>query len=208
MTAIYPSDDLIQRGVRLLEVYMESRETADLKRLAPVVVDLRESFTLSTGHPDLQGRTPQYRRAIAEMFARARVPEEEVEKVQAALRYHVSNELRARFHPNQLAAVGLGPESARDRLANTRRAHAAEREVSAPRQDIARLTTYAFRLLNYVDEASIPNVERERLIAARSALEHVQTLSAELLVRVKDALAAPPKRDGGGGTQTVFFSGS
>jgi hypothetical protein len=190
--------DLVTRGAELLGDYVFTSSTDTLRELAPVIVKLRTQFTLSNGIRDWGGRTPDYRRAIAELYARARIPDEQLHSVQQALRYHVGNYIREVAPPDELEAAGLKTSSPKDRLATARHAVQAQRYAAAPRQDVARLTTYALDLLEYVDEASIPGAERERLVAARLALEAIGQRYAVLLVRVNDALAVTgrPERDG------------
>lgn len=185
------AESLISSGARLLGEYLETHETDVLRRLAPVIVDLRHSHTLTNGRPDWSGRTPQYRHDIAQMFTRAHVPDEDVEKIQAALRYHVGNLIRVRADDDDLASAGLRHESPRERLANARRAHAAMRESQTPRGDVSRLTVQAQRLLDHIDIEALPYTDHAHLVAARVSLEHIQIKSAELLVRTQDALAGP-----------------
>jgi hypothetical protein len=177
-------------------VFTSSTDT--LRELAPIIVSLRRHFTLSNGVPDWSGRTPDYRRAVAELYARARIPHEQLTAVQQALRYHVGNLLREVAPPDELEAAGLKTSSPKDRLATARHAAQAQQRRSLPRDDVAMISTYALELLNYADERALPGMERERLVTSRLALEEIGKRSAVLLVRVTDALATTgrPERDG------------
>src|SRR5919205_1123942 len=102
--------ELVQRGAELLSDYVFTSSTDTLRELAPIIVNLRRHFTLSNGVPDWSGRTPDYRRAVAELYARARIPNEQLTAVQQALRYHVGNLLREVAPPDELEAAGQVPD--------------------------------------------------------------------------------------------------
>lgn len=189
MSATRPADvgTLVDRGVAILTAYLADHKTDHLKDLAHVVVDLRGSFHLDDGRQDWSGRSPGYRQAMADVYARSQVPRDKLDTVQAALRYHVGNLLRDRATDEELAAVGLVARSPKERLANQRHALAAQREAAAPRQDAARLAAYAQALTEFIDEDALPDLPPERAVATRMALEAVQGRTAQLLVRLADA---------------------
>lgn len=189
---------LVERGTALLRDYLraerQDHRTQILRDIAPIVVDLRSRFHLEDGRQDWSGRSPDYRRAMSQMYAAAQMPKERQDTFQAALRYHTGNLLRERAGDDELAAVGLTSVSPKERLNRNREALSAQREVAAPRQDAARLTAYASTLLDYVDEAALGLLPPERIVATRIALERLQARSAQLLVRLADAASG---RDAG-----------
>lgn len=103
--------------------------------------------------------------------------------MQAALRYHVGNLLREKASREELASVGLGVISPRERLAKTRQAFAAMVRASgnAPREDVARTATYAQALLEYVDDHAVGKLTPEQAIAATLALRAARRRADELL---------------------------
>lgn len=189
-----PVLSLAERAVKILRAYLADHRTDRLRDLAEIVVELRGAHHLDDGRPDWGGRSAAYRQTMADVYARARVPEERLDTVQAALRYHVGNLLRERASADELEAVGLSPVAPKTRLANERAALAAQRALSAPPQDVARLTAYALALLRFVDPSKIPDLPPERAVASRLALEAAQERAQELL-------ATFPKQQtrGGGG---------
>ncbi len=189
---------LVDDGVKVLRRYLESHRTEDLKQLARIVVQLRGEHTLEDGRKDWSGRSPAYRQSMADLYTRARVPKEDLDTLQAALRYHVGNLLRERANGEELAAVGLSTVAPKKRLATARQAIQAQRRESAPRQDVARLAAHAQALVEFVDEDAITTLPPERAVAARLALEAVQTRAAQLLVRLADAAAGAPRPRSGG----------
>ncbi len=84
------------------------------------------------------------------------------------------------------------------RLATARQAIQAQRRESAPRQDVARLAAHAQALVEYIDQDAIAGLPPERAVAARLALEAVQSCAAQLLVRLADAAAGAPRPRSGG----------
>jgi hypothetical protein len=199
MSHAAPVEDLADQAIRVLREYLSDHKTDRLKELAPLIVDLRGSFHLDDGRPDWSGRSPGYRQVVADIYTKARVPEDKLDTVQAALRYHVGNLLRERTPPDELAAVGLKARSPKERLANHRQALAAQRELAAPRGDAARLAAYAQALTEFIDEDAIPDLPPERAVATRIALEAVQSRSAQLLVRLADAASGRQVESSRGG---------
>lgn len=200
MIAVTESDPapkaIIDKAVKLLRAYLADQRTDTLKDLARLIVDLRASFALDDGRRDWAGRSPGYRQAMADLYSRARVPHDQLDTVQTAMRYHVGNLLRDRATSDELKAVGLTTTSPKARLATAREALAAQREVAAPRQDAARLAAYAQALLEFIDEAAMPDLPSERAIATRIALEAIQRRAEDLLGRLRDARggARKPRR--------------
>lgn len=178
--------ELVDDATEIVRRYMRSHRTSDLKDLAPVVVELRSQFRLEDGRQDWSGRSPGYRQAMADVYARARIPKDQLDTLQSALRYHVGNILRERASKDDLISVGLTTVAPKERIQTTRDALHAMKEVSAPRQDVARLAAYAQALLEYIDDATIPALPPERAEASKLALEAIQRRAAELLVRLAD----------------------
>lgn len=116
------ADQRIVQGAELLAAYLEGgRQRTDLLRaLAEVVVQLRQDFQLKDGRPDLGGRGPEYRAAMREIYQRAKVPADDYDGIQTALRYHVNNLLHDLHDADELTAAGLGERSAKERLAADR----------------------------------------------------------------------------------------
>ena len=187
---------LVDEGVQLLTAYLADHRTDHLKALAEVVVRLRGEHTLEDGRKDWGGRSPAYRQSMADLYTRARVPHEKLDTVQAALRYHVGNLLREQASGEELEAVGLSSVAPKKRLATARQAIQAQRKQSARPQDVARLAAYAQALVELIDADAVPGLSPERAVAARLALEAVQSRAAQLLVRLADA--APRSTPGAG----------
>jgi len=172
---------LADQATEILRAYLRDHRTDRLRDLAKIVVELRGSHTLEDGRADWSGRSPVYRQTMADIYARAKVPADNLDTVQAALRYHVGNLLRESASGDDLEAVGLSKIAPRQRLATRRQAVQAQAAAAAPRQDIARLTAYAQALLDFVDPSAIPGLAPERAVAARLALEAVRERAEELL---------------------------
>jgi hypothetical protein len=180
------TDALVDEGVGLLSQYIETKSTDTLRRLALIVVQLRKDSALANGLVDLSGRSPAYRHAIAEIYTRAGVPDEDLDAVQSALRYHVGNEIREQAAAEELEAVGLKPASPKQRRTTARRAVQAQQANSAKPGDIVRLTSQAVALLEYLDEDAIGGAEARDLAAARVALQRLQTRVSDLLITISD----------------------
>lgn len=174
-------DALEEKGIRLFSDYLERKRTDDLRALATVVVEMRRQFTTKDGDPDLGGRTEGYRQSIAHVYARAGIPEEEMDTVQAALRYHVGNELRERFSAEELARAGLSSISPKERLTVIRKALQAQREISVSRRNVVKLSENAQAILDYVDLGAIKTMTPDQAKDAKRALEKVLDRSLELL---------------------------
>ncbi|MBP2323340.1 hypothetical protein JOF56_003725 [Kibdelosporangium banguiense] len=179
--------ELTSEAVAILKKYLKNPRTEHLRELAPVIVELRSNFNLEDGRVDWSGRSPGYREAIADVYKKARVPQDDLDRLQTALRYHVGNLIRERVPKQELTSVGLTSVKPKERIQNTRDAFQAMKEAASPRDDIPRLAAYAQALLEYVDETCIPDLKPEEVEASLLAMEAVQTRSAELLVRLKDA---------------------
>lgn len=189
-----PEEELAVQATAILAEYVRTPTTDLLKKLAPVIVELRSHHRLNDGSVDWSGRSPAYRKIIAEIYRDAHVSDDGLDRLQTALRYHVGNVLRERAPSNDLQRAGLTDVSPRERTTTSRQAFQAMKEASAPRQDIPRLTAYAQALLEYVDEAAACDLTAKENEAARIALQSVQSRAAELLVRLRDAGRNTPTR--------------
>jgi hypothetical protein len=186
------SAQLVSRGVKLLRRYLETHRTDYLKALAEVVVHLRGSHTLSDGRTvDWSGRSPAYRQSMADLYTRAKVPEDRLDTIQTALRYHVGNLVREQAQADELQAVGLSPVAPKTRLATQRKVAQAQQRTSIPRQDVASLAIYAQAFVEYIDERVILVMPEERRHAARAALTAVQTRAEALLRCIAEADERP-----------------
>lgn len=113
---------LLGRCVELLKTYMETKRTDQLKELALLLVALRGSHSLNDGRTDWSGRSQEYRADMRYIYREAGVLGDELDTVQAAIRYHVGNLLRTRASRADLEAVGLSAIAPKERLAAARRA--------------------------------------------------------------------------------------
>ncbi|WIC90177.1 hypothetical protein SEA_VROOMVROOM_27 [Arthrobacter phage VroomVroom] len=102
-------------AVRALRRYLIDGKTEDLREVAENFVDARAYFYNKDGSPDWLGRTYAYRRWVRETTTMSNVPGNELSTVQAAIRYHAGNVLRERLDADQIEALGLKPESPRER---------------------------------------------------------------------------------------------
>ena len=170
-------ETLTAQGSELLKEFYagEQKRTQLLHTIASVVVDIRSRFKSADGTPDWAGRSRDYRAAIAKMYSEAGIPADSVAGVQAALRYHIGNELRQRLTPEQLQAAGLGQRGPRDR-APTAAGAAAQRSASGANQ---RTPEQHMRL-------ALDSVNRALLLPVPTEERSVRTLS-EILVLLRNA---------------------
>lgn len=177
-------DELVEEGARLLADYVRDPRTSLLRKLAPVIVELRSRYTLEDGRPDWGGRSPEYRAQMASLYNRAGVPKDQLDTVQAAMRYHIGNLLRERASSDELLSVGLTATAPRQRNSASREAVAALAAAAGgktPRADVDRLAVYAQAILDFLDEAAINRLPADRSRVAQMALERVRERAEELL---------------------------
>ena len=159
MTAVPQLQDpiaaLVDAAALDLGGYIQTgRQRTDLlKRAAGTIVELRQQFTLEDGRTDWSGRSPRYRAAIAQVYFRAHVPDDKLDTVQAALRYHVGNVLRERAEADELAAVGLSATSPKARIDRIRAVTVAL--ANEGKADPLRLTEAAETLLGRVSPEAL-----------------------------------------------------
>jgi len=114
-----PLAELEDRITQALRGYVSSgfHGTDYLRAAADSAVEAREHFYTSSGEPDWLGRTHAYRIFIREVYSKAGINAEDLTKVQAAVRYHVSAALRERISEEAREDLGLRVETARERSA-------------------------------------------------------------------------------------------
>ncbi|WGH21376.1 hypothetical protein SEA_EMOTION_27 [Arthrobacter phage Emotion] len=107
--------DLQRTAVAALRRYLADARTEDLREVATCYVEARAHFYTKEGRPDWLGRTHAYRSWVRESTGMANVPPDDLATVQAAIRYHSGNVLRERLSEDEVEALGLKPESPRER---------------------------------------------------------------------------------------------
>lgn len=188
-----PVETLVSHSASLLAEYLDAGRTRTdlLKEIAEDVVELRSMHHLEDGQTDWSGRSPEYRRAVSELYRRARVPHEQLDTVQAALRYHVGNLLRQRATAEDLAGVGLSATSPKERLARQRavvNALAAVEDGGNIRTDPPRLLAFAEVLVGLVDAKAVAALSVPALVASQMSLDTISAQAAVLLDTVAEAL--------------------
>ncbi|MEV7250225.1 hypothetical protein [Streptomyces cyaneofuscatus] len=111
---------LVARGQAYAKEYAVVRGKAAtlLKNLAITQVALRVKYD------DMRGQTGPYRAVVGDMYAGLGLPEDEVDKMQAAVRYHVGNIIRRHMTPRELEAAGLRKDTPIERQRDERAARA------------------------------------------------------------------------------------
>lgn len=71
-----------------------------LRRLANEVVELRSCFVYD-GRPDWAGRSQEYRDAVYRAYEEAKVPADDVDRIQRGIRYHVAGVVQRRSTVNR-----------------------------------------------------------------------------------------------------------
>lgn len=114
--------DLQAEGQNLIQQWAELEEsrTQILRRLADVVVSIRQGFLTEDSRPDWRGSSWEYRQFIGEMYEASGVPPDSASNIQAALRYHVGNRLREVVPAEELEEAGLLASSPKDRMMSAR----------------------------------------------------------------------------------------
>lgn len=187
-------DDLVREATRIVREYEKHHRTALLEELAPVIAELRSRCRLKDGRPDWSGRSHEYRQHMSAIFAKAGVSVDDRDRLQTALRYHVSSIIRDRATKDELISAGLDPVKPKERLRGTREALQAMKKKSAQRHEVAKLTTYAQALLDYVDDRAVARLDQDHAEISRLALEASRGRVEELLARLPGA----KQRRGGG----------
>ncbi|BCJ41689.1 hypothetical protein GCM10010168_53130 [Actinoplanes ianthinogenes] len=86
-----------------------------LKRVAHLVLELRQHFLTPEGEPDWAGTNGTYRLAMRELYSDAAFPPELINSTQSAVRYHLSTIQRETLTEEQLDDAGLQKASLRER---------------------------------------------------------------------------------------------
>lgn|GEM_PF-5028532 len=131
-----------------------------LRRLAELIVRLRGQYEFE-GHTDWAGRGGEYREAIAGAYREAGVPQDTVDGLQAALRYHIGNVLREVAPPDELQAAGLDPEGPLERLHRRREAARQKRQggkVEAALEAVEHGQAITFPLIPAGDKRRQPRI--------------------------------------------------
>jgi hypothetical protein len=146
------------------------RSTA-LRRLAEILVDLRERCLTPEGEPDWLGKTYAYRQLVGEVYSTANVPLDAINGTQSATRYHVGNVIRERLSDEDRERIGLQEAGPRDRARSAKeRAADTLRSVTEARTNPLRGIEAASDFLGAVDAfalSALPAAERRQ---ARSKL--------------------------------------
>lgn len=167
--------------------------TPAAREAAEVLVDARGLFTAPDGRPDWRGRSWDYRQWVGGLYGPAGVPPAEAQRIQAAIRYHVSNVLRDRLDAEELQEVGLQPESARNRAGAQRAENAAIlRAVTGTglaERDVLLALTAAENLLERLDRDDVEDLPARRRSKAEETLAAILAEANRLTGR-----RAPRKR--------------
>ena len=185
MTTIQPghsTNGLVAEGAHLAYRYAQASAkeggTTILRSLAHVLVELRARHETSDGVTDWAGRSGDYRSAAASIYEQSRLSEDELTAMQAALRYHVGNVLRAVAPADELAALGMTTKRPVDRVRDTRERLAALARAGAAGGDGA--AADPVRMVLAV------RVLLERIAAEPKALEALTLQERRQIVRTLD----------------------
>lgn len=113
----YRSDKIAEatRLLRSVESSDPDLRAGIYRRVANLLIDLRETYTTPDGAPDWRGTSYDYRKTVAEIYSGARLPASEPRHpTKSALRYHIGVALRERLSPDDLESAGLHAQSQRD----------------------------------------------------------------------------------------------
>lgn len=164
----------------------DTRRTELFREVATAFVDARNHFYTKEGEPDWLGRTYAYRTWVREAMSRASVPSEQLNTIQAAIRYHSGNILRSRLDEETLEDLGLRKSGPRERSVEKRERASttlsifgggAELTTSEEIVQACKLIEAALKRVNASTVASLPAKERR---AARAALSSVADRANEL----------------------------
>lgn len=181
---------LVEAAARSLRAYLASdRQRTDyVKEVAEQVYRLRALHHLADGRPDWSGRSAAYRADVHRIYSEARVPAEVLDTVQAAIRYHLGNLLRARVSVEDLRASGLSATSPRQRLDRDREiAAAVAASTGRTVADPLRLLAHTIALLEVVDDEALASLAGRQRGAGRAAAariaSHAERIGAALAPR-------------------------
>ncbi|MCQ6554781.1 hypothetical protein NPS70_16470 [Streptomyces sp. C10-9-1] len=114
-------ETLIARGVAYAREYaaVVEKPTILAKNLAAVSVALRIK------HGDMVGSSYAYRQEVSDLYTRSGVEGETLDRLKAAVRYHIGNTLRRQMTTRELRRHGLLETSPLERLQDSRRTNSA-----------------------------------------------------------------------------------
>ncbi|MGW8431747.1 hypothetical protein ACWGJ9_11690 [Curtobacterium citreum] len=181
-----PLQELHDRVVRDLLAYDAAPQTEHLKAVAESVVAARQHFTTGDGTPDWKGRTNAYRTWSRGAYTEGRADT----TTAAAIRYHVSAEIRRVLGADEVAELGLVERDARGRSAthtDRRRSQLALVTGGGPLTDpadVAALLTQMTSLLKRIDPAAISDGPHREVRPVLAGLDDVITEAT----RVRNAI--------------------
>lgn len=79
----------------------DNKRTEALKKYANIVCEIRKAMG------DIAGTSQAYRDVVAKIYEGAGIPADSASTIQASIRYHIGNQLRTVFTPEELQAAGL-----------------------------------------------------------------------------------------------------
>lgn len=106
-------------------VSYDTKRTEALKAFALCLCEIRREMS------DPAGTSQAYRDVAARIYAAVDIPADSASHIQASVRYHIGNELRNAFKPEELAAVGLSEKTPLERAREAREKQQAEQLPSA-----------------------------------------------------------------------------
>lgn len=168
-------------AVAALRRYAQSDESADLREVAGLFIDARMLVTTREGDPDYLGRTHAYRRWVRETMTLANVPGDKLASLQAAIRYHTGNILRARLDEGELQSLGLKAAGPRERSVEKRERYSETLAIFGGGAELA--TT----------EEILAASQMIELALRRVSLYAVKNLSKDDAAKVSDAMDAACK---------------
>jgi hypothetical protein len=95
-------------------VAYDTKRTQALKHFASILVNIRKHMA------DPAGTSQAYRDAAERIYKAVDIPADSASHVQASVRYHIGNELRVAFKPEELTAVGLSTQTPLERAREAR----------------------------------------------------------------------------------------
>ena len=121
------AEELVAQGVEHARTYQVFRDSDSVRGLTVALSKLRARHVDKRGRPDMAGRSQAYRDDVSAIYRRAGIPRDEIKGVHAAIRYHLSETLRAYSRANGFTQrdfeyYGISPESQRERTAQRRKA--------------------------------------------------------------------------------------
>lgn len=169
------------------------------KSLADKLVKLRAIYVDKDGRPDMRGTSLEYREAASKIYERAGFDTGKAALVQGAVRYHVSESVRAALRGPEFADgdegeylklceyYRLNPESAAVRQKNRRSVEGATRlpALTLPPDDTSAIwqgaVQYAHKALEAPGDADVTSLPEDERRALRRELEAIQERATTVL---------------------------